>query len=98
MIKHFNIKYRPQIEAGEYKVRTAYGQPARIVCWDARTPFDQPIVALIEYKSDGCVIDMPVCYTEDGVSLYSPGDDFSSFGPEGAFLAGYFAAAASTSP
>ena len=66
MIKHFNIKYRPQIQAGEYKVRTAYGQPARIVCWDARTPFDQPIVALIEYNRDGGVVDMPVCYMEDG--------------------------------
>ncbi len=37
--------------------------------------------------------DRSVCYTEDGVSLYSSGDDFSSFGAEGAFLAEYFAAA-----
>lgn len=30
----FDIKYRTQIESGEYKVETRGGKPARIVCWD----------------------------------------------------------------
>ena len=30
----FDIKYRPQIESGEYKVETREGLPARIICWD----------------------------------------------------------------
>ena len=34
MKKPFDIKYRPQIESGEYKVETRGGKPARIVCWD----------------------------------------------------------------
>lgn len=34
MRKQFDIKYRPQIESGEYKVETRSGQTARIVCWD----------------------------------------------------------------
>ena len=47
MIIPFNIKYRPQIESGEYKVRTASGNPARIVCWDYKSQFDEPVYALI---------------------------------------------------
>ena len=30
----FDIKYRPQIESGEYKVETRNGLPVRIICWD----------------------------------------------------------------
>lgn len=30
----FDIKYRPQIESGEYKVESRDGRPARIICWD----------------------------------------------------------------
>lgn len=31
----FDIKYRPQIEAGKYKVVTRDGRDVRILCWDA---------------------------------------------------------------
>lgn len=31
----FDIKFKPQIESGEYKVETRDGHPARIICWDA---------------------------------------------------------------
>lgn len=41
----FDIKYRPQIESGEYKVVTRDNTPVRIVCWDANNP--QPIVGLV---------------------------------------------------
>lgn len=30
----FDIKFKPQIESGEYKVETRSGRTARVVCWD----------------------------------------------------------------
>lgn len=42
----FDIKYRPQIESGEYKVITAKEQPVRIICWDRSTTYWK-IIALI---------------------------------------------------
>lgn len=41
----FNIKYRPQIESGEYIVKTRSGNPVRIICWDRDS--STPICALI---------------------------------------------------
>lgn len=41
----FDIKYKPQIESGEYKVETRDGTEARIICWDACK--DEPIVAVV---------------------------------------------------
>lgn len=32
----FNMKYRPQLESGEYTLSTRDGRSARIVCWDAK--------------------------------------------------------------
>lgn len=32
----FDIKYRPQIESGEYKVETNFGSPVEIICWNRR--------------------------------------------------------------
>lgn len=32
----FSIKFRPQIEYGEYKVETNFGSPVEIVCWNRR--------------------------------------------------------------
>lgn len=46
----FDIKYRPQIESGEYKVETRDGRPARIICWD-KIADDYPLVALILGKA-----------------------------------------------
>ena len=45
----FDIKFRPQIESGEYKVVNSYGEPVRIICWDARIDFPngiRPIISL----------------------------------------------------
>lgn len=49
MRKQFDIKYRPQIESGEYKVVTRDNATVRIICWDANA--EQPIVGLV-YDSD----------------------------------------------
>lgn len=32
----FDVKYKPQIESGEYKVVTGDGRPVKIVCWDKK--------------------------------------------------------------
>lgn len=42
----FDLKWKPQIESGEYKVETRSGLPARIVCWDRKTK-DMEIIALV---------------------------------------------------
>ena len=47
----FDIKYRPQIESGEYEVETAQGSLAKIISWDADE--DKPIIALITNKANG---------------------------------------------
>ncbi len=46
----FNIKYRPEIEAGKYKVVTEHGESVRIICWDSKFCGAYPVIALI---SDG---------------------------------------------
>lgn len=56
----FDIKYRPQIESGDYAVFTDCGEPAEIVKWDCKG--NCPILAVIDdgdthdccfFKSDG---------------------------------------------
>lgn len=55
----FDIKFRPQIESGEYKVETSDGCPARIICWDSPINEDRPIICIVydnqieQYKADG---------------------------------------------
>lgn len=48
----FDIKYRPQIESGEYKVfaHEHEEQEARIVCWDNKGEY--PIVALVDNEPE----------------------------------------------
>lgn len=46
----FDIKFKPQIESGEYKVETRDGHPARIICWDANCY--TPIVFLATEHDD----------------------------------------------
>lgn len=48
MRKQFDIKFRPQIESGEYKVETRDGKKVRVLCYDANNA--APIVALIKYN------------------------------------------------
>lgn len=44
----FNIKFKPQIESGEYKL-SFEGRPARIICWDKkRSKEGAMLVALID--------------------------------------------------
>jgi hypothetical protein len=44
----FDIKYRPQIESGEYKVETRDGKKVRVLCYDANST--APVVALVTFN------------------------------------------------
>lgn len=55
MKRAFDIKYRPQIESGEYKVETRGGKPARIVCWDfmrSADVFDLLVCIPADYENE----------------------------------------------
>lgn len=58
----FDIKYRPQIESGEYKVETRDGKPTRIVCWDLKGNEDFFILALVEKNEK----EVSYCYPATG--------------------------------
>lgn len=77
----FDIKFRPQIESGEYKVETQNGCIARIICWD-RKDNNYPIVALFEEGKSGkeCLLS----YTQNGqhVKGISNGSDLVIITPE----------------
>lgn len=69
----FDIKYRPQIESGEYKVETRDGRSVRIICWDKQEYAGQreeptPIVYLLLSKG-GCE-NIMICATD---GMYSDG-------------------------
>lgn len=64
----FDIKYRPQIESGEYKVETRDGRAARITCWDLKHGA-YVIVAAIQEGCDECSVEL---YTDKG--FYWTGD------------------------
>ena len=46
MKETFDIKYRPEIESGKYRVVTRRGEPVEILKWDAKGG-DFPIVGLV---------------------------------------------------
>ena len=48
----FDIKYRPQIESGEYKVETNAGDSVRIVCWDAKRKYGDCICGFMGEEED----------------------------------------------
>ena len=72
----FDIKYRPQIESGEYKVVTRDGNSVRIICWDRKSAGDgQPIVALVkkEHYEDSIWVE------ENGVYKGTMGHEYDLF-------------------
>ena len=62
----FEIKYRPQIESGEYRVETKAGCPVRIVCWDMAC--ELPILGLV-LLNDEKAEEMAVGFTNEGTNL-----------------------------
>ena len=68
----FNIKYRPQIESGEYKVVTRENRPVEIKIWDLKGDF--PIVGV--YYDEKNNRDTAVQGTVDGRCSIKPDDDY----------------------
>lgn len=62
----FSIKFRPQIESGEYKVETKVGCPVRIVCWDMIC--ELPILGLV-LLNDEKAEEIAVGFTNEGTNL-----------------------------
>lgn len=62
----FDIKYRPQIESGEYRVETKVGCPVRIVCWDMAC--ELPILGLV-LLNDEKAEEIAVGFTNEGTNL-----------------------------
>lgn len=65
----FDIKYKPQIESGEYKVETRDGRPIRIICWDFKHN-KYPIIALYAYSDN-----TECLFTYDINGCYHPGEN-----------------------
>ena len=63
----FDIKYRPEIESGRYKVVTRDGRNVRIICWDRRAGVS--LVALIDTPKG------EVVYEISSNGIYTPSVD-----------------------
>ena len=69
----FNIKYRPQIESGEYKVVTREDRPIEIKIWDLKGDF--PVVGVYyDEKNDR---DIAVQVTAEGRCSVNPDESYS---------------------
>lgn len=68
----FNIKYRPQIESGEYKVVTREDRPVEIRIWDLKGDF--PVVGV--YFDEKNNRDTAVQVTAEGRCSIKPNDDY----------------------
>ena len=73
----FNIKYRPQIESGEYKVVTKDNKNVRIISWDMHTGSGDKIVALV--TGQGGEFERNRTYHLDGRCCSSQHDSTSLF-------------------
>lgn len=68
----FNVKYRRQIESGEYSVVTDNNIPVKIERWDMKGQY--PILAVIETEvsdfegEETWTEDRPYIFTEDGIN------------------------------
>ena len=74
----FDVKFRPQIESGEYKVETREGLPARIICWDriAKKHNDDDLNLCVLVPDDG---GEAVYYYNRYGKRWVPNDDFDLF-------------------
>lgn len=73
----FDIKYRPQIESGEYKVVTKDNKHVRIISWDMHTSSGDKIVALV--TGQGGQFEKNRTYLLDGRCCSSQHDSTSLF-------------------
>ena len=72
----FNMKYRPQLESGEYTLFTRDGRSARIVCWDAKNyGREDDIIAMVETSLGGEAIQR---YSQSGKLISNMGSGHNS--------------------
>jgi len=81
----FNVKYRPQIESGEYRVETKDGKQVRIVSWDKNGFECKEIVALVtnatgteSYTIDG-LLRSNSCQKNMNLFIVTPEEELSVF-------------------
>ena len=72
MKEAFNIKYRSQIESGEYKVVTRENRPVEVKIWDLKGDF--PVVGV--YYDDKNHRDTAVQVTAEGRCSVTPGEEY----------------------
>lgn len=84
----FDIKYRPQIERGEYKLVDNAGHKVRIVCWDMKSKkeYGYHLVGLVEYgpeheESMYYTLDGKARIKDKGPTLFieTPGEELTGF-------------------
>lgn len=68
----FNIKYRPQIESGEYEVVTREDRPIDIIKWDLKGDF--PIIGV--YYDEKNNREIAVQVTAEGRCSVTPGEEY----------------------
>ena len=71
---NFDIKYRPEIESGKYKVVTRDGRDVRIICWDKKGKY--PVVAIVKYY---CGEEECFSFTNTGSYSSSTESDYDLF-------------------
>lgn len=69
----FDVKFRPEIEAGKYLVETREGKPARITLWDQQGFY--PIVGVINEQGEKKLVE----YFIDGRFLSTREDSLDLF-------------------
>lgn len=79
----FDIKFRPQIESGEYKVETRDCRPVCITCWDAEAinPKEFKGIKILAYHTNSDT-KLQFGYNENGKFRGSPDEDLFLVTPE----------------
>lgn len=90
----FDIKYRPQIESGEYKVETRDGRPARIICWDIEYYYPQYKIGALIKNDEGedfffltekgyfCIKESGECDSNNDLFIITPEEELTEFEQE----------------
>lgn len=90
----FDIKYRPQIESGEYKVETRDGRPARIICWDVEYYYPQYKIGALIKNDEGedfffltekgyfCIKESGECDSNNDLFIVTPEEELTEFEEE----------------
>ena len=69
----FDIKYRPEIESGKYKVVTVVdNKPVRIICWDRKScykPDGQYIIYLVDHGREEICVNFPLRDCEKNLEI-----------------------------